>query len=103
MTKTVISVLLPFVAPFVLYAIWAWFMTRRKETLEEGKQLDWWQDWPWAILFSVGSVLAIIVLIWLFLLGDPPQEGEVRWVPPTVVDGTVVPGHYVPVEPKPEF
>ena len=98
MTRTIISILIPFIAPFILYAIWAWFTNRKKEALADGKPLASWQTWPWAILFSVGSVLATATLVILFFFGEPVQEG--RWVPPTVVNGEMVPGHYEPI-PRP--
>ncbi|CAN0599886.1 unnamed protein product, partial [Laminaria digitata] len=37
MTRTIISILIPFIAPFILYAIWAWFTNRKKEALADGK------------------------------------------------------------------
>lgn len=94
MLRTVLSILLPFLAPFVCYAVWAWFATRRRETLDSGGALEPWQRWPWAWLIIGGGVLAGAVMVFLFATGpEPPGENQ-RWVPPRVVDGKVVPGHY---------
>lgn len=99
MTKTVLSIAIPFLAPFLCYAVWIWFAARKQETLDEGRTPARWQEWPWAWLVSIGGGFAIVSLIGLFALGDLNTDGQ--YVPPTVVDGEVVPGHYEPVPEPP--
>ncbi len=98
MVRTILSILIPFILPFVCFAIWSWYANRKRETLEHGEELQKWQTWPWGRLILTGGVLVIISLGFLFFGNDPIPEG--RWVPPTVVDGVVVPGHFEPIEPS---
>lgn len=101
MLRVALTILLPFLTPFVCYAVWAWFQSRKEQRLQDGQPLEWWQAWPWGKLVPAGGVLAIGTIVFLFASGEPPQEG--RWVPPTVVDGEVVDGHFEPIpEPPPD-
>jgi cytochrome bd-type quinol oxidase subunit 2 len=97
MTKTILTIAIPFLAPFLCYAIWVWFATRKQEALQEGRAPETWQNWPWSWLITTGGAFAIISLVGLFAFGELETEGV--YVPPTMVDGEIVPGHY---EPAPE-
>jgi len=94
-TRTIISVVLPFILPFVCFAIWSWYSNRKRRALDEGEPLQSWQSWPWSKLVLSGGVLAIASLMFLLFGREPLPEG--RWVPPSVVDGEVVPGYYEPI------
>lgn len=97
MLRTVLTILLPFLTPFVCYAVWAWFAARKREKLEHGEALDAWQKWPWSWLIISGGALAGISVAVLFLTGDGLPGENQRWVAPQVIDGEVVPGHYEPI------
>lgn len=94
MIRTILTILLPFLTPFVFYAAWIWFLSRKKDRREAGKVPESWQEWPWLWLVISGSALGLIVL---FLLASEGELQEGRWVPPTVVDGELIPGHFEPI------
>lgn len=95
MLRTILTILVPFLTPFLCYYVWVWFQNRKKEREETGEPLQAWQTFPWAKLIISGSVLAIGALVFLFMQKDPLPEG--RWVPAKIVDGEIVPGHFEPI------
>lgn len=97
MLRSILTILVPFLIPFVCYYVWAWFQSRKKDREDQGLPLTAWQSFPWANLIISGSVLAIGALVFLFLQAEPPQQG--RWVPAKIVDGEIVPGHMEPIPP----
>lgn len=96
MIRQILTILIPLIAPTVAYFIWGWFMRKRKHDLEEGKHLDSWQTWPWRYLVGSGAILMMISLLLLGLSADGNLEGT--YVPPKVIDGELVPGHFVPAD-----
>lgn len=94
MVRTLISIVVPFITPMLCYAVWIWFQARKQERLSHGEALAAWQQWPWIWLVSIGSGLAIVTLLVLFSMSDPLTDD--RWVPPAVINGEVIPGHYEP-------
>lgn len=83
---TIIETLL-FLAPFIVFFVWRWQTSQ--PTFERV---------PLAVLSLIGATLAIgTFLLLVFLRGGEAHEGE-RYVPPKVVDGEVVPGHFVPYD-----
>ena len=95
MIRTLLSIALPFLTPFIAYAIWVWFARRKQEMKEHGEKLHSWQTWPWLKLVIAGGLLVIASLVTLNFSAEPLNEG--RWVAPRVVDGVVVPGHFEPL------
>ena len=98
MIRTILSIILPFLTPFVAYAVWIWFANRKREMQEHGEKLESWQTWPWTRLIIAGCFLVILSLTYLFFAREPLTDA--RWVAPTVVDGVVVPGHFEPAAPN---
>ena len=94
MIRTLLTVILPLLAPTVAYILWVWFMNKKKKDEEEKRPLKEWQTWPWVRLVSLGSVLVIIsVLAFNISLGQEDERG--RYIPPHMKDGEVVPGRFV--------
>jgi hypothetical protein len=94
MLRLIFIVLLPLVAPFLIYALVAWFLLRRRGGAPAGSvNLDW-REAPLGWLLAIGLCGGIAGLGYLyFSTGYSP---DTKLAPPAVVDGVVVPSH--PVE-----
>lgn len=92
MIAKILTIALPFLAPFMAYYIWFWFQNRDAELAAAGRPIPAWHELPWAWLVMSGSILLIISLL---LLGISGQEGEKgKYIPPYEKDGVIVPGHW---------
>lgn len=82
------EILLPLVLPTVIYIAYLWTFRPR--------QGAGFPEIPWIWLGAAGVLLLAVTFLALTLLGgaDPTE----RYLPPKVVDGQVVPGHYVPAK-----
>jgi hypothetical protein len=90
MLRILLEVLVPFVAPFLVFFVWRLLVTRERAFLERT---------PWYILTLAGFVLAAASVVSLaFLTGSPPDE---VYLPPHMEDGKVVPGRFVPAPSRP--
>ncbi|WP_417481406.1 DUF6111 family protein [Maricaulis sp.] len=89
MIRITILEIASFFLPFLIFFIWRW-QSNSEHPIEATPTLR---------LAAIGAGLSILVLISLVMLesSQGSHEGEV-YVPPRVVDGRVVPGHFVPVE-----
>lgn len=94
MIRHILTILLPLVAPTVLYFIWINIRQRRKEHREAGEPVPAWQTWPWPILAGIGSVLAIISLLLTGLIGVDDSK-EKKYIAPHMEDGELVPGQFI--------
>ncbi|MSP83653.1 MAG: hypothetical protein EXQ94_12225 [Alphaproteobacteria bacterium] len=89
MIRILLEVILPLLLPFVGYGIWLHFARRKAELIAAGA-LPSWQDAPWTWLVVTGIGLAVAsVLALVFVGGAAPGS---RYIPPSYVDGQVVPG-----------
>ncbi|MDH3594056.1 MAG: DUF6111 family protein [Rhodospirillales bacterium] len=93
MLRKLLTIVLPLVLPLLVYAIYL-ALARRKARLAGEGRLPRWQEAPWAAI-SIASILLMIasLAVWRMNLGVDPG---VKLVPPSVVDGEVVPSHPVP-------
>ena len=91
MLRVLLTVLLPLVAPFLIYLGWAW-LVRRKATAGV-LTLDW-RETPWPWLLALGLCAGLVGLAYLYVSTGHPAGTKLA--PPSVVDGVVVPSH--PVE-----
>lgn len=82
--------LLPFLVPFVLYALWLTAQRRRAANREDAPS---WERAPWAPLTAIGMALVFLSLLGLAFLG---REGGGRYVPAHYENGEVVPGRMAP-------
>jgi len=93
MLRKLLTIVLPLVLPLLVYAIYL-ALARRKARLAGEGRLPRWQEAPWAAILIASILLMITSLaVWRMNLGVDPG---VKLVPPSVVDGEVVPSHPVP-------
>nr|WP_298686695.1 DUF6111 family protein [uncultured Dongia sp.] len=83
MMRAILEVIIPLALPALLYWLYLRIQERRGVTVRE-VPLSW--------LAVIGVVLLIISLGAGWLAGSEPPTG--KYVPPKVVDGVVVPGHF---------
>lgn len=81
--RAFIEVIVPLLLPALLYWLYLKMQERRGVTVRE-VPLSW--------LAVAGVLLLIIVLGAGWLAGKEPPSG--KYIPPHVVDGVVVPGHF---------
>lgn len=87
--RAFIEVIVPLLLPALLYWLYLRFQERRGISPRE-VPLSW--------LAVAGVLLLVIVLGAGWLAGNEPPSG--KYIPPHVVDGVVVPGHFEePVSP----
>ncbi len=85
MTRVALTVLLPLLAPTVLYFLWYYAFGRKEETGSA-------RPWTWLVL--AGLAAAAIVLFTVGIDAGGNRSGQ--YVPPHVEGGAVVPGQVVP-------
>lgn len=96
MSMIIFRYILPFLLPALVFVLWTWARGRWVE--RHGGQAPGIEDGPWFWLTLSGGFLVLAVVIATALSGDQAgKPGEV-YVPPTTVDGKVVPGHYKSAE-----
>lgn len=83
--RILLEVVLPFLAPFALFALYRLLVTKGRPMLERA---------PWFLLTAAGLVLACAALVSLAFSGGWSAGG--RYVPPHVENGRIVPGEVVP-------
>ena len=95
MSRLLIQIVIPLMAPIVIYSIWSAYDRRGRgltglPSWEEGR-------WFWAAMTGFVLVVAIFVLTMVFNRGN---DGD--YVPAVFEDGKVVPGRFTgPDKPKP--
>ena len=80
MARVLLEIVLPFLAPFLVFVLYTLLVTRGRRYLERT---------PWFFLIACGLVLACLSLASLAFLGGHPPGGE--YVPPHVEGGRIVP------------
>jgi len=90
--RILLTIVLPFLLPSVLYVLWLAAM--RRAAFAAG-----WGSLPWLWLLGAGVVLtALILFIVSVQFGSAPGG---TYVPPRVVGGQLEPAHVVPPLPRP--
>ena len=87
MTRLFLSILLPLLLPTVLYVLWASSLGRAEFAGTAN-----WRSLPWAWLVVAGVALAVVVL---FTVVETGGRHDGTYVPPHLVNGVIVPGHFV--------
>lgn len=82
--RILLQVVLPFLAPFVVFALYRLLVTKGRKVLVRT---------PWFLLTVAGMALACAALVSLAFLGGAPPDG--RYEPSRVEDGKIVPGQVV--------
>ena len=85
--RAFLTVFIPLLLPSLGY--WIYLSIRQKQGLP-------FREISWTALIVAGVALAAIALSILWYADSAPTDGH--YVPPTVVDGVVVPGHFEPAE-----
>jgi hypothetical protein len=88
MSRIVLTVVLPLLAPTVIYLLWL-MVWRRVAVAGAG-----WPTLPWPWLLGAGVVLTAAMLMILGVGFGTAPNGV--YVPPHLDDGQVVPGHIAP-------
>ena len=86
--RQIFEIVLPLILPTVLYISYLWVLRPR-----QGVNFP---EMPWIWLGGAGVLLLAVTFLALTLLGgaDPSE----RYLPPKVVNGQIVPGHYEPAK-----
>lgn len=91
MSRFLIQVALPLLAPFAIYVAWLWYAQKRAERY--GNEPPAFTKGTAFITILVGAFLAVASLIALALLsGEAPKDG--RYISPRLEDGKVVGPRY---------
>ncbi len=92
MTRQIITIILPLLAPIIAYIIWGLYLKRKKNDIDAGKKLNPWQQWPWHWLIISGSILMLLSLLFLGFSDDNNLDG--KYIPPAVINGELIQGHF---------
>lgn len=90
MIRIILLVVLPLLAPFLIYGIYVW-LARRGRTAQagEGRVPPGQEKQPWVWLLLIGVCLSAVALYYMgYQRGVPPGT---KLLPPAYVDGEVVP------------
>ena len=97
MSRILITYVLPFLLPTVVYAAWTWY--RAGYAARHGGEAPRLEQGPWPLLLFLGAVCAFAALaVTGFLRGG---DANTTYVPPHVEAGKVVPGHLEPKQAAP--
>ncbi len=93
MLRTILTIVIPLIAPTVAYLVWMHLRAQRREDEEAGRPVSRWQQlpWPWLILSGAGLAVAAILAVGYV---DRSADMSGRYVPPRLEDGKVVPGYF---------
>lgn len=91
MVRILLIYILPFLAPAMVFVLWTW--ARAGYIRSHGGKPPAIEDGPWFWLTLAGGVLVLLTLGATALLTESGRPGDV-YVPPTVIDGKVVPGRH---------
>lgn len=80
------TIIIPLLLPSAVY--WLYLSFRQSQ----GRP---YREIPWSWLGVAGIVLTSAALVVTWYADAEPPTG--RYIPPQVIDGVVVPGHFVPV------
>jgi type VI protein secretion system component VasK len=82
--RAFLTIIIPLLLPSAVY--WMYLKFRQRQGLP-------FREVPWSWLIAAGVGLAVASLIVTWYADAAPTTG--RYVPPQVIDGVVVPGHFV--------
>ena len=97
MLRIFLTIVLPLVAPTILYLVWLrvarWPSEGSSEGSPAGEKLGW-ATLPWVWLAAAGAALLALVLFVVTVHFGTAQPGT--YVPPRWENGKIVPGHIEP-------
>jgi hypothetical protein len=88
-TRAILTVAVPLLLPLLIYAVWILMRRRFFPGAADGSGA---RTWSW--VFLSGTLLAVMTLLVLGLEEEDAPAG--RYVPATMKDGRIVPGHNAP-------
>lgn len=88
MIRLILTILVPLLVPFVVYAVWGWL--RRRQAVARGEPMPDLKGPPIVWLGAVGLILLGLVLGGLSLQRGQGTLGT--YAPPHVENGRIVPG-----------
>ncbi|RED48021.1 DUF6111 family protein [Aestuariispira insulae] len=92
MIKLILTILLPLIAPTVLYFFWMKLRRHKAKAMATGEPLPEWEKLPWPWLIGGGCILTVVSLL---IIGIPStHDRDSIYVPPRMEDGVLVPGHF---------
>ena len=92
MIRKILTIVIPLLAPTIVYVTYLYFTAKNREAELEGRRLPEWRRWPWHILIPCGAALTALTVALLGLPGDEVVPGA--YVPPHMEDGKIVPGGF---------
>jgi hypothetical protein len=90
MLRIMLTYVIPFLLPTILYFAWVFATQRRAAASGGGAQAQAWQDVPWVWLIGAGIILMALSLAATALFGGD-QPGGV-YEPARLIDGRIEPG-----------
>ncbi len=92
MIRMILTMLLPLLAPTILFFCVLYFKAKWKKEDEGAAEIPAYHTWPWLRLISAGGVLLILTLLFT---GLPTGEGyQGNYIPPHMENGELIPGHF---------
>lgn len=91
MLRAILTYLLPFLLPAIVFFIWVWFRARYAE--RHGGTPPKVEQGHYFWLTLAGGVLVLMTLGATALLSEGGRPGD-TYMPPRVIDGKVVPGEH---------
>ncbi len=92
--RQVVTMVLPLVLPAAIYFAWILVAQQRARARGDESAAPMFGDAPWTMLAAAGVTLVAMTLGAMVLFSG--DDVEMRYVPPHVEDGRVVPGHTEP-------
>lgn len=92
MLRVILTYLLPFLLPAIVFIVWTWLRARYIE--RHGGEPPRFEQGPWFWLFLAGGVLTLASIVATVLLQEGGKPGD-TYIAPRVIDGEVVPGKHV--------
>lgn len=92
MLRMILTMVLPLLAPTIVFYIILRLRAKWRKEDEGATVVPAYHKWPWIRLIAAGAVL--LILTFLFT-GMPNGEGyEGKYIPPHMENGKLIPGHF---------
>lgn len=90
--RILLTYLLPFLLPAIVFIVWTWLRARYIES--HGGEPPRFEQGPWFWLFLTGGILTLATIVATVLLQEGGSPGDI-YIAPRVIDGEVVPGEHL--------
>jgi heme/copper-type cytochrome/quinol oxidase subunit 2 len=89
MMRKFLTIILPLIAPILVYATWAWFSWRVRKAKVADEKAPQWQEFPWTPIVASGIALTAATLVILAVLA--PEGINSIGEAPHLEGGKVIP------------